>query len=706
MTYSSLLAFSSDLPSVDTPQSVEDASVCIRANRLLSAEAYLLSSLHVDAKRLLLHLRLVQNRPRLVVDCLNGYEDEWFSHPFARYLRVQAWLMLGCLEQLGTICSGYWEGIDAEPLLALAYGCWLLGSGDINAAQALIESNLIPDSPERALLQGRILKRQGKWEAGIHVLEKAVERDPQRLFLHQQLLFDLLDAHQLASSIPRLRKALEQHGEVEQLLSQVVTVKLLQRQPGRARRAALMYRLLSACGGDNASQSNQLITYEQTGHPNWLEYLWEPLQTSDDPNLIANMVMQLASVESPIAQDYAIRFVELMQQRNEAMGLYGAPFRFRTPSASTRLRVVWMTADICDHPVGRFLYGYFAAGQDHLVHEHIVVSWSSPQDNPFHGYFRSLRGVQFVDAHRYSALELYQLVRGLKADVAIDLIGWTAKNFGNGFLARLAPLQINYLGYYASTGNPSIDVWLGDEALFPMPMQEWHTESIHRLSRCFIAWQPPRELPEAQLDVAPAPLGAIRFGSFNHNRKISDSALSLWSRILQAVPQSQLVLKATAPGDDQTLELLKRRMYRHDLDTERVLWLPLVKENRDHLLQYAEIDVALDSFPNGGCTTTCEALWMGVPVITLTGHSYVSRMSTAVLRGAGLHDWCASTEEHYLQLAVESARRLNDLRHNRAHWRHQLVTNQIGDAADLMQKLELAFSQLYRQYSLADANIR
>jgi predicted O-linked N-acetylglucosamine transferase (SPINDLY family) len=421
---------------------------------------------------------------------------------------------------------------------------------------------------------------------------------------------------------------------------------------------------------------------------------------------MANMVMQLASIESPQAQQYSIRFVELMRKRNVAMGLHGEPFTFRASGSSTRLRILWMSADICDHPVGRFLYGYFAASQDNHVHEHIVVSWSSPHENPFHGYFASLRGVQFVNAHGYSALELYRLVRGLDADIAIDLIGWTAKNFGNGFLARLAPLQINYLGYYASTGNPSIDVWLGDEALFPTPMREWHTESVHRLSRCFIAWEPPGELPEAQLGVPPSPEGYIRFGSFNHNRKISDPALSLWARIIQALPQSQLVLKATAPGDDQTLELLKQRMIRHGLDTDRVLWLPLVKENRDHLLQYAEMDVALDSFPNGGCTTTCEALWMGVPVITLTGHSYVSRMSTAVLRGAGLHDWCATTQEHYLQLAVDCAGRLNELRQNRAHWRAQLVNNKIGDAADLMQHLELALSQLYREYSLLDVNKR
>ncbi len=154
------------------------------------------------------------------------------------------------------------------------------------------------------------------------------------------------------------------------------------------------------------------------------------------------------------------------------------------------------------------------------------------------------------------------------------------------------------------------------------------------------------------------------------------------------------MLKATAAGDEATLALLQRRMLRCGLDPQRVIWLPLVGPSQEHLLQYGQIDVALDCLPNGGCTTTCEALWMGVPVITLTGNTYVSRMSTAVLHGAGMPEWCATSEAHYCQIAVAQAVRLEQLRRERVTWRQRLQASPLGDAADLMHHLEQAFSFL------------
>jgi len=223
------------------------------------------------------------------------------------------------------------------------------------------------------------------------------------------------------------------------------------------------------------------------------------------------------------------------------------------------------------------------------------------------------------------------------------------------------------------------------------------------LERCFIAWQPAPGLPEAEATISTAPAGGIRFGSFNHNRKLSDPTLALWGSILEAIPGSSLVLKANAREDLGTQELLRRRMLRQGLDPQRVIWLPLAPTAAEHLRQYAQVDVALDCFPNGGCTTSCEALWMGVPVITLTGRSYVSRMSTAVLHGAGLGEWCAESPQAYLDLAVAQADRLSWLRQNRQHWRRQLQSHPLGDAAALMTTLEACFSRLYDRASAASA---
>ena len=198
-------------------------------------------------------------------------------------------------------------------------------------------------------------------------------------------------------------------------------------------------------------------------------------------------------------------------------------------------------------------------------------------------------------------------------------------------MARLAPIQVNYLGYFASSGLDEMDYWLGDHQLFPMPMNEWSSERIFRLNRPFLAWKPVAPLPEAQVGVSDAPSGPIRFGSFNHNRKMSDQTIKLWGKILQDVPDAILVLKANAEEDIHTQRILRKRMITHGLDPERVEWLPLTR-SLGALTTIFKTDVALDPFPNGGCTTTCEALWMGVPVITLQGSHYESDEHSSVGR--------------------------------------------------------------------------
>ena len=183
-------------------------------------------------------------------------------------------------------------------------------------------------------------------------------------------------------------------------------------------------------------------------------------------------------------------------------------------------------------------------------------------------------------------------IRDIGADIAIDLSGWTSNHFLAGFMARLAPIQVNYLGYFASSGLDEMDYWLGDCHLFPKPMLEWSSEQVFRLNRPFLAWKPVTPLPEAEASVSDAPSGPIRFGSFNHNRKMSDQTIALWGKILQAVPDAILVLKANASEDLHTQRILRKRMLVQGLDPDRVEWLPLTRGPLEHLQQYSKLDVA------------------------------------------------------------------------------------------------------------------
>ena len=237
-----------------------------------------------------------------------------------------------------------------------------------------------------------------------------------------------------------------------------------------------------------------------------------------------------------------------------------------------------------------------------------------------------------------------------------------------------------------------MNFWLGDRVVFPDSAQEWCTEQRWRLPRCFVAWQPFDELPEGRAEVPAPPVSSdIVFGCFNHVRKLSEPTLRLWAQILKAVPGSRLALKAYTSDDPGTSILLRRRMLRCELNPDSVIWLPTTPSVEEHLQQYGLLDVALDPFPNGGCTTTCEALWMGVPVITLAGTHYVSRMSAAVLTGADLREWIAVNEDEYLNRAVRAANQCLHLRQSRNQLRQHLQSSPLGDAKSLNHALHQAW---------------
>ena len=236
---------------------------------------------------------------------------------------------------------------------------------------------------------------------------------------------------------------------------------------------------------------------------------------------------------------------------------------------------------------------------------------------------------------------------------------------------------------------------------FPTPYAEWSSEKIFRLNRPFLAWKPVAPLPEAEVSVSDAPRGPIRFGSFNHNRKMSDQTISLWGKILQEVPDAILVLKANASEDLHTQMILRKRMISHGLDPDRVEWLPLTQGPLEHLQQYSKLDVALDPYPNGGCTTTCESLWMGVPVITLKGSHYVSRMSTAVLAGAQLDDWIADSADDYLIKSKRSSTAVIVLATKSWQVASTAAESPLGDPMGLMNALEEAFSVMAQRQGVA-----
>ena len=571
--------------------------------------------------------------------------------------------------------------------------------GLIASAEALFNFVNSIECIESKIAQAHYARSLGQLDHAYKLLLPVVQRAPHFLEPVNLILEIAMQGEMGDKVLPILTPALERHANHPSLLGFLTTTNLLRRMPGLARRSALKQRCWASIQPIKTHIDNQLTTYELNGLTHWLEYIHPRFRCTASTNLEvppsnlhANMALQLASIGSDKCKEHLCNYVSLIRRSHQQQKIEERliPLVSNVPRRG-KLKILWMTSDFGPHPVGRFLLSFFEASRGCLQHDHVIISHADRKHSSYARYINDMPGLKFLDFSRYFGSNRVNSIRNQRADVAIDLNGWTAGQIISELMTRFAPIQVNYLGYPATSGLSEMDYWLGDKNLFPDPINEWHAESIWRMQRCFLSWQPSTNLPEAHVVVTPPPYGPICFGTFNHSRKFSDSTLRLWARIFTDLPEARLVLKAHSLLDTSTQTLLLRRMHRAGLPIDRIDWIPLTSTTKEHLQQYERMDIALDCLPYSGTTTTCEALWMGVPVITMRGDRYVSLQSTAVLMGAGLDEWIVQDEDSYVALAVRMASQLKYLRKNRFYWRESIKNSPLGDAADLMRSLEDAF---------------
>lgn len=684
---------------------IKQAAILSRCKQSLQAEQLLLAVAasssnprqELHAIELLAGLRLRSQQLKLTVRLLNTAEaitpGITQSDPNWLLRRGQLALQSGQAEAL-LRCEP--PPASAHPLLHWLRLQALLVCGRHSEALAWVQQcPVAQDFPEAFELKARTYLCSAQPEKAAPLLEQLLDRTPGSAAAWAAVVDLNLDARRDAGFA--LQRGLALHPN-NLPLRRAHTAYLLQgRQSSTARSSSFRERCLSLTLAHGAitpqSDANLVGAYDHTGRSDLCVAIHPTIaaRLPQNPNLFANFTMQLASQLAPSYAEVATKLATLYPSDGTD--------RQRRTTNTQRLRLGLVCPDLRYHPVGRFLLMLLAAGFGKGGELHLIRTSTAGRDSTAEQLDAIAQ--QQGQLHNIAALshheQLHQM-RSLQLDVAIDLAGWTSQNAGHLFGPRIAPLQANWLGYFASSGLPAMDLWIGDGAIFPPVMEEWHTEKIVRLPRPFLAWRPTAELPEGQVEVpAPPPAATpITFGCFNHLRKLGLPTLRLWARILEALPQARLALKAFTTDDPGVVALLRRRMRSAGLDPERVVWLPTCPKVADHLRQYGLVDVALDPFPNGGCTTTCEALWMGVPVITLAGSHYVSRMATAVLTGAGLPEWICPTEEAYLQRALQAAEQLPQLRSGRSALRQQLLASPLADAQGLGEAL---WQALQREFS-------
>jgi protein O-GlcNAc transferase len=257
---------------------------------------------------------------------------------------------------------------------------------------------------------------------------------------------------------------------------------------------------------------------------------------------------------------------------------------------------------------------------------------------------------------------------------------------------RPAPVQVTYLGYPNTTGVEAIGYRIVDSHTDPPGADAWCTERLLRLDPCFLCYKPPPHSPEPITMLPSAATGHVTFGSFNTLIKLSDATVELWARVLDTVQGSRLLLKCRQLADRQTRSATIDRFVRAGVDPARLEVLPATKSLADHLALYARVDVGLDPTPYAGTTTTCEAMWMGVPVVTLAGESHASRVGVSLLTNVGLENCIARSPESFASAAAALAAnhpRRGVLRSADDHGlRRRMVTSALCDGPGFAKRFE------------------
>ena len=296
----------------------------------------------------------------------------------------------------------------------------------------------------------------------------------------------------------------------------------------------------------------------------------------------------------------------------------------------------------------------------------------------------------------FSDKVLAQRIHQDAIDILIDLSGHSAHNRLPVFGWKPAPVQVSWLGYFATTGVAEMDYLIADPWTLPESQEEHFTETIWRLPETRLCFTVPDEVVPVSL--LPALSNhCVTFGCFNNLSKINDEVVALWSRILKAVPGSRLFLKFQQLGEKSVCQHVAQRFARYGVEESR-----LTMEGYDarvaYLSAYHRVDIGLDPFPYPGGTTTVESLWMGVPVLTLAGERFLSRQGVGLLMNAGLPDWVAKDKEDYVARAVKHARDLPRLALLRSRLRQQVLASPIFDAERFAGHFEDALRGMWKKW--------
>jgi protein O-GlcNAc transferase len=549
-----------------------------------------------------------------------------------------------------------------------------------------------PANAEANRLAGMILFHSGRTEAGLGHVRRAIESAPARADL--RLLLGSMHAwmRQLDAAAAELERAIQIEPRNAQARGLLATIYLEMKRTDQAEdqyRAALdidprypeartnYATILNASG--RTQQALDIFRAAAKDHPS-------------HPGVLINYA---------VASNYAegVPAAEIFKAHTEygrvLMAQPGAPqtnwSNSRDPEK--RLRIGIVSPDLWEHSVGYFVLA-FLQHRDRARVEYILYPTAPRADAMADRIQRAADSVR--NTAQASDQQLLDALRGDQVDIVLELSGLTQGHRMPALRLRGAPVQVTAIGYPNTTGVPTIDYRLVDSLTDPPGEAEARAvEKLLRLDPCFLCYTPPPDAPEPAGSGRPG--GMITFGSFNALKKLTPGMVETWARILHATPNSRLVLKAAGLGG-RAAGHISGLLKHHGIPEARFELLDRIPQKQSHLSLYNHIDIALDSFPYNGTTTTCEALWMGVPVVGLEGSLHAGRVGLSLLSALGLRDLVGRDRDDHVRIATALAAdppRLDSLRQT---LRMRMLASPLCDAPRYARRLEAALRQAWGDY--------
>jgi protein O-GlcNAc transferase len=634
------------------------------------------------------------------------------------------------LGRLDEAVASYQRAIAVEPNHPSAH--YSLGNA-LRALEMLDEAissylkalTISPDSAKTHHALGITLKKLEKPEEAVAYYHKAIAIEPKYALAHLHLGIALADLGKLDEAISSYQMAVNIKPDLATAHNNLGAAFL---ELGHANEAISSFRKAIVINPDQAEAHNNLgVIFAKLGRldeavASYRQAIAIKSDYAEAHNNLSNALKDIGNLEEAVAScrqavaikpDFVSAHSNLLLTAHYCLGhtaktlhelhcqwdkVHGQKFRAtwpvhqNSPHPERRLRVGFLSPNLGQHPVGYFAVGLFENLSKNDV-ETFVYS-----DRPSDILTERIKAAtdKWHQTRDVSDAVLSDMILADEIDILFDLAGHTADNRLLVFARKPAPLQVSWAGYVGTTGLSSIDYYLSDWASTPEQDEPHYSEKVIRMPDGWLCYTPPDYAP----DIGPLPFKRnerITFCSFNNPTKINQEVISIWSEILAAIPNSQLLLKYGGVDSDVTKMRLIESFEKAGTDPSRLI-LEGKAPHSEFLARYDDVDIALDPFPYSGGLTTFEALWMGIPVITVPGETFASRHSLSHLSVIGLHELVARDRSDYVKIAVDLANNPEKLSTMRSDLRFRMANSPLLDSKMFAANFVAVLREIWRDW--------